>query len=102
MLSRRRLCLVLDLDYTLVNSSRFLEVRSAFEAARLQSLHLAELHREIDLYILPALEMWSKLRPFVHGFIKEASRLFELHVYTVGNRAYAQALERILDPLEKW
>lgn len=42
--------------------------------------------------------MLTKLRPFVHTFLKEASRLFEMYIYTMGERAYALEVARVLDP----
>ena len=51
-----------------------------------------------DLVSLPALQTWTKLRPGVRRFLAEARGLFELHVYTMGDRAYARAMGGILDP----
>ncbi|MCO5604205.1 hypothetical protein L7F22_058367 [Adiantum nelumboides] len=104
ILSRKKLYLVLDLDHTLLNSARFIEVTSD-EAAYLQAVYMVkedrapELCKGYGLYNLHNLQMWTKLRPFVHEFLKEASKLFELHLYTMGERIYAQTIAQILDPL---
>ncbi|KAI5064813.1 hypothetical protein GOP47_0019508 [Adiantum capillus-veneris] len=104
ILLRKKLYLVLDLDHTLLNSARFIEVTSD-EDAYLQAVYMVkesispELRKETGLYNLHSLQMWTKLRPFVHDFLKEASRLFELHLYTMGERIYAQTIAQILDPL---
>nr|XP_009787945.1 PREDICTED: RNA polymerase II C-terminal domain phosphatase-like 4 [Nicotiana sylvestris]XP_009787946.1 PREDICTED: RNA polymerase II C-terminal domain phosphatase-like 4 [Nicotiana sylvestris] len=42
--------------------------------------------------------MMTKLRPFVHTFLKEASSLFEMHIYTMGERPYALEMANLLDP----
>lgn len=42
--------------------------------------------------------MWTKLRPFAHGFLEEASKLYEMYVYTMGEKIYALAMARLLDP----
>eukprot|EP00891_Asterochloris_glomerata_P009906 jgi/Astpho2/9906/fgenesh1_pm.00152_%23_9_t len=42
--------------------------------------------------------MWTKLRPFVRAFLDQASKMFELSIYTHGNREYAVAMARLLDP----
>ena len=42
--------------------------------------------------------MLTKLRPFVHTFLKEASKLFEMYIYTMGERAYALEMANLLDP----
>lgn len=42
--------------------------------------------------------MLVKLGAFARGFLKQANALFEMHVYTLGIRAYARAAVRLLDP----
>ncbi|KAH7286304.1 hypothetical protein KP509_32G000100 [Ceratopteris richardii] len=100
--ARRKLYLVLDLDHTLLNSARFMEVTSD-EYTYLQAVYLSkeitsDQCKETGLHSLQNLQMWTKLRPFVHEFLKEASKLFELHLYTMGERVYAQTIAHILDP----
>jgi hypothetical protein len=34
--------------------------------------------------------MWTKLRPFVREFLEEAAGMFEMYVYTMGEKLYAQ------------
>ncbi|KAJ7527617.1 hypothetical protein O6H91_16G063600 [Diphasiastrum complanatum] len=48
--------------------------------------------------MLPSFHMWTKLRPFVHRFLEQASNMFEMYVYTMGERAYALAMAQLLDP----
>jgi hypothetical protein len=42
------------------------------------------------LYELPPLQMWTKLRPFLREFLEEAAGMFEMYVYTMGEKLYAQ------------
>ncbi|MCO5580894.1 hypothetical protein L7F22_034767 [Adiantum nelumboides] len=104
LLLRKKLYLVLDLDHTLLNSTTFYEVTPK-EDALLRAAYgvdantTLELHKDMDLHTLHNLQLYTKLRPFVHDFLEEASKLFELHVYTMGDRAYAQTVAQILDPL---
>ncbi|KAL2328361.1 hypothetical protein Fmac_021788 [Flemingia macrophylla] len=42
--------------------------------------------------------MMTKLRPFVRPFLKEASEMFEMHIYTMGDRPYALEMAKLLDP----
>lgn len=42
--------------------------------------------------------MMTKLRPYVHTFLKEASNLFEMYIYTMGEKTYAQEMAKLLDP----
>lgn len=37
-------------------------------------------------------------RPRIREFLREVSRLFELHIYTMGSRPYAMAVTGLLDP----
>ena len=86
---QRRLCLVLDLDHTLVNSAKFeevgaelaalLETLSAKDAARLPA-------RERQLHRLPRVGMWTKLRPGARAFLAAAAARFELWIHTNGTR----------------
>ena len=53
-------------------------------------------------YRLPALAMWTKLRPFVREFLATAHRFTEMHIYTHGDQEYATAMARLLDPEQKY
>ncbi|XP_024930526.3 RNA polymerase II C-terminal domain phosphatase-like 4 [Ziziphus jujuba] len=47
-------------------------------------------------------DMIIKLRPFVRTFLKEASKMYILHVYTLANRSYASLVVNILDPRREY
>lgn len=51
-----------------------------------------------SLYDLAFMGMWTKLRPGAADFLHEAAKMYELSVYTMGARAYAEQMARILDP----
>lgn len=51
-----------------------------------------------SLFEIPEFHMWTKLRPGVREFLEASSRLFQLAVYTNGERGYAEAMARLLDP----
>ena len=51
-----------------------------------------------NLFRLDFMHMMTKLRPFVRTFLKEASKLFEMYIYTMGERAYAVEMAKLLDP----
>ncbi len=42
--------------------------------------------------------MMTKLRPFVRTFLNEASEMFEMYIYTMGDRPYALEMAKLLDP----
>ncbi len=41
---------------------------------------------------------YIKLRPGLEKFLEDVSKLYELHIYTMGTRAYAQNIAKIVDP----
>lgn len=48
------------------------------------------------------MNMMTKLRPFVRTFLKEASEMFEMYIYTMGDRPYALEMAKLLDPQGKY
>ncbi|KAK0736693.1 hypothetical protein B0T21DRAFT_411842 [Apiosordaria backusii] len=44
---------------------------------------------------------YIKMRPGLEGFLRRISTMYELHVYTMGTRAYAQNVARVVDPEKK-
>eukprot|EP00249_Psilotum_nudum_P013762 c24495_g1_i1 orf=821-2596(-) len=118
VLAKKKLYLVLDLDHTMLNSARFIELPPE-EESYLISTYFAnrKLRKELgagslcagrgggktgtingSLHKLEHLQMWTKLRPFAHKFLEEASKIFEMYVYTMGERVYALAMAQLLDP----
>lgn len=90
--SQKKLCLILDLDHTLIHSS---DENNFKKTAGSSSLRNAD-----DIFLL---KFWKikyavKLRPFVREFLKEASKLFEMYIYTLASRDYAKAVAKVLDP----
>ena len=43
-----------------------------------------------------------KVRPGLADFLEEVTKMYELHVYTMGTRAYADAVAKIVDPHRKY
>eukprot|EP01018_Ginkgo_biloba_P006681 Gb_03795 [translate_table: standard] len=109
LLPKQKLYLVLDLDHTLLNSSRFVEV-SPEEESYIASTYLTGIPNSESemgdttrsLYKLISLQMWTKLRPFVYKFLEEASKMYEMYVYTMGERTYALKMAKLLDPTGKY
>ncbi|MCL7050943.1 hypothetical protein MKW94_030086 [Papaver nudicaule] len=93
---RKKLCLVLDLDHTLLHSVRIQDVSvddQEYLNARVSSM------KDMDgnnLY--KPIEFYTKLRPHTREFLKKASGMFKLFIYTMGSRDYAQDMARLLDP----
>lgn len=45
---------------------------------------------------------YIKLRPGLEDFLERMSRLYEMHIYTMGTRGYAQKIAQIIDPHRKF
>ncbi|KAL6890193.1 hypothetical protein ACP4OV_008956 [Aristida adscensionis] len=98
MFSARKLCLVLDLDHTLLNSAKFIEVDKIHEEILRKKEEQDRLLPERHLFRFQHMGMWTKLRPGIWNFLEKASKLFELHLYTMGNKLYATEMAKVLDP----
>ncbi|XP_072958311.1 RNA polymerase II C-terminal domain phosphatase-like 3 [Typha angustifolia] len=98
MFSAKKLCLVLDLDHTLLNSAKFIEVDPVHEEILRKKEELDRGKSQRHLFCFRHLGMWTKLRPGVWDFLEKASKLYELHLYTMGNKLYATEMAKVLDP----
>lgn len=45
---------------------------------------------------------YIKLRPGLKGFLERMSAIYEMHIYTMGTRGYAQSVAKIIDPHQKY
>ncbi|XP_038710166.1 RNA polymerase II C-terminal domain phosphatase-like 4 isoform X2 [Tripterygium wilfordii] len=98
LLRHKKLYLVLDLDHTLLNSTLLLHLTAEEEYLKEQTDSL----QEGSLFKLNSMHMMTKLRPFVHTFLKEASAMFEMYIYTMGDRSYALEMAKLLDPRREY
>ncbi|XBI71591.1 hypothetical protein VPH35_065770 [Triticum aestivum] len=98
MFSSRKLCLVLDLDHTLLNSAKFIEVDPIHEEILRKKEEQDWERSERHLFRFHHMQMWTKLRPGIWNFLEKASKLYELHLYTMGNKLYATEMAKVLDP----
>lgn len=98
MFAARKLCLVLDLDHTLLNSAKFGEVEQVHEEILRKKEEQDREQPQRHLFRFQHMAMWTKLRPGVWNFLEKASKIFELHLYTMGNKLYATEMAKVLDP----
>ncbi|VAI05186.1 unnamed protein product [Triticum turgidum subsp. durum] len=98
MFSSRKLCLVLDLDHTLLNSAKFIEADPIHEEILRKKEEQDRERSERHLFRFHHMQMWTKLRPGIWNFLEKASKLYELHLYTMGNKLYATEMAKVLDP----
>ncbi|XP_031490042.1 RNA polymerase II C-terminal domain phosphatase-like 3 isoform X2 [Nymphaea colorata] len=98
MFAARKLCLVLDLDHTLLNSAKFVEVDPVHDEILRKKEDLDRDKSQRHLFRFAHMGMWTKLRPGIWNFLERASKLYELHLYTMGNKVYATEMAKVLDP----
>ena len=95
---QKKLTLVLDLDHTLLNSAHMGEgdIDEALHN-HLEAIARSESNQGL-LHCLPHIATWTKLRPPVFEFLTEASKFYQLYIYTMGQRGYADEMRKLLDP----
>ncbi|KAI7724732.1 hypothetical protein M8C21_004609, partial [Ambrosia artemisiifolia] len=98
MFADRKLCLVLDLDHTLLNSAKFSEIEPVHDEMLRKKEEQDRDKPYRHLFRFPHMGMWTKLRPGIWNFLEKASKLYELHLYTMGNKLYATEMAKLLDP----
>jgi RNA polymerase II subunit A-like phosphatase len=99
----KKLVLVLDIDHTLLHATGDPLAVSAFDIVRKKGVHLnsfCQIEGKDDRYGFTWCHI-LKLRPYLREFLEEASRICELHIFTHGNRIYADKVAKVLDPTGK-
>jgi RNA polymerase II subunit A-like phosphatase len=106
LLKERKLSLVVDLDQTIIHACIEPTIgewqqdptNPNYEAVKdVRSFQLDDGPRGL------ASGCWYyiKMRPGLYEFLERVAELFELHVYTMGTRAYALNIAKIVDPTQK-
>ncbi|KAF2580250.1 hypothetical protein F2Q68_00003187 [Brassica cretica] len=90
---KKRLHLVLDLDHTLLHAEKVYRLTEAEKYL----IGEAGTTRD-DLWKLKSSDFLVKLRPHLRDFLREANKMFTMHVYTMGTRSYAEAILEVIDP----
>lgn len=105
LLQSRRLSLVVDLDQTIIHATVDPTV-AEWQQDQKNPNHGAL--KDVQAFQLlddgPGMRgcwYYIKLRPGLKEFLENVSRLYELHIYTMGTRAYAQNIVKIVDPDRK-
>lgn len=98
MFAARKLSLVLDLDHTLLNSAKFTDIDPTFAEKLRKKEEIDRGKPKRHLFRFQHMGLWTKLRPGIWNFLERASKLFELHIYTMGNKMYATEIAKVLDP----
>lgn len=109
LLRSRKLSLVLDLDHTLVHASDDMRAVAVLDfsppGADVDSVKSFSLGPTAPLRhrsrASSRCNMFVKLRPHLKKVLERLSKLFELSIYTMGSRPYANQVVRIIDPGDK-
>lgn len=102
LLASRRLSLVVDLDQTIIHATvdpTVGEWKEDKDNPNHQALRDVRQFQLIDDG--PGMRgcwYYIKLRPGLEDFLQNVAELYELHIYTMGTRAYAQNIADIIDP----
>lgn len=105
LLASKKLSLVVDLDQTIIHATVDPTV------AEWQKDESNPNHNAVkDVHAFQLVDdgpgargcwYYIKLRPGLKQFLENISKLYELHIYTMGTRAYAQNIANIIDPERK-
>ncbi|RKP39127.1 HAD-like domain-containing protein, partial [Dimargaris cristalligena] len=95
LLEGRKLSLIVDLDQTIIHANATRDPMDAWLAEC-----SPELRADVGCFQLPEspLLYYIKLRPGLRDFLTRVSALYELHIYTMGTRAYAEKVAELIDP----
>ncbi|VDL18866.1 unnamed protein product [Hymenolepis diminuta] len=89
LLAQRKLALLIDLDQTVLHTT------TTPNAFRYKNVHRFNLAGSDMIY-------HTRFRPHLTKFLRRMVKLFQMHICTFGNRAYAHQLASILDPKRKY
>lgn len=105
LLASRRLSLVVDLDQTIIHATVDPTVGEWKEDKDNPNYEALRDVRQFQLIDdgpgMRGCWYYIKLRPGLEEFLQNVSELYELHIYTMGTRAYAQNIADIIDPTRK-
>ena len=106
LLASRKLSLVVDLDQTIIHAAVDPTI-AEWQKDRDNPNH--EAVKDVRAFQLiddgPGMRgcwYYIKLRPGLMEFLKRISQIYELHIYTMGTRQYAQQIANIVDPDRKY
>ncbi|KAG0093488.1 Carboxy-terminal domain (CTD) phosphatase [Podila epicladia] len=97
LLEEEKLTLIVDLDQTLIHATVGAAIDEWINAQ-------GEMPKDIRMFPLPdsPTPYYIKLRPHLEKFLERVAELYELHIYTMGTRNYADAVSNVIDPDAKY
>lgn len=107
LLKQRKLSLIVDLDQTIIHATvdptvgEWMEDPEGANYAAVADVEKFKLMDERGGGGGAGGWYYVKMRPGLKRFLDEISRIYELHIYTMGTRNYAAAVAKIIDPDQK-
>ncbi|KAL0940104.1 RNA polymerase ii ctd phosphatase [Colletotrichum truncatum] len=108
LLRQRKLSLVVDLDQTIIHACIEPTVGEWMEDPTNPNYEAVKDVKKFQLndegprgMVTSGCWYYIKMRPGLKEFLEKISELYELHVYTMGTRAYAMNIAQIVDPDRK-
>lgn len=107
LLRQRKLSLVVDLDQTIIHAcieptiGEWQGDLSNPNHEAVKDVKSFQLNDDGPRGLVNGCTYYIKLRPGLAEFLEEVSSMYELHVYTMGTRAYALNIARLVDPDKK-
>lgn len=107
LLSSKKLTLIVDLDQTVIHTTcerTIAEWQADPNNPNHDAVKDVEGFQLADDNVSNVAANWYyvKMRPGLKDFFDRISKLYEMHVYTMATRAYAQAVAKIIDPERKY
>ncbi|KAH7245743.1 hypothetical protein BKA59DRAFT_174296 [Fusarium tricinctum] len=107
LLRQRKLSLVVDLDQTIIHAcieptiGEWQNDPTNPNHNAVKDVRSFQLNDDGPRGLTSGCTYYIKLRPGLMEFLEEVSKMYELHVYTMGTRAYALNIAKIVDPDKK-
>jgi RNA polymerase II subunit A-like phosphatase len=107
LLKNRKLSLVVDLDQTIIHAcieptvGEWQKDPSSPNYEAVKDVRSFQLNDDGPRGLASGCWYYIKMRPGLKEFLNKISELYELHVYTMGTRAYAMNIAKIVDPTKK-
>ncbi|KAL8944807.1 MAG: hypothetical protein Q9216_000229 [Gyalolechia sp. 2 TL-2023] len=106
LLASKKLSLVVDLDQTVIQACVEPTIGEWMRTPENPNHEAVKDVREFQLMEdrVGTRGCWYyiKLRPGLEDFLERMSRLYEMHIYTMGTRGYAQKIAQLIDPHRKF
>ncbi|KFY20373.1 hypothetical protein V491_03771 [Pseudogymnoascus sp. VKM F-3775] len=107
LLKNRKLSLVVDLDQTIIHAcieptiGEWQRDPTSPNYEAVKDVKSFQLHDDGPQRLASSCWYYIKMRPGLEHFLTTIAEKYELHVYTMGTRAYAQEIAKIVDPEHK-